>query len=43
MAGVPNAYKLTDAALSLDRGPVDQRQDEEWYEPAHIGFTRKGC
>lgn len=42
MAGIRKIYKLTDTALALDRRPIDQRQNKDGDEPAHIvyGFVK---
>ena len=39
MGGMSNVYELRYAALTPDRCPVDKRQKNDRYEPAHIGFT----
>lgn len=35
---VRNVYKVADAALALDCRAVDERQQDDWYKPTHIGL-----
>jgi len=38
VVAVRNVYKVADAALALDCRAVDERQQDDWYKPTHIGL-----
>ena len=38
VVAVRNVYEVADAALALDCRAVDERQQDDWYKPTHIGL-----
>ena len=38
VVAVRNVYEVADAAFALDCRAVDERQQDDWYKPAHIGL-----